>query len=81
MENTLNSAACWLVETQRYPEILKQARQLNEQILAGDINLASEVYEVDDETRIFEPISKNTFVEPFVLKRETQAVNELLKRI
>jgi hypothetical protein len=79
MDNTLNSTACWLLKSQKEPEFLKLVSILNEQTLNSETNLES--YEADKEMRIFEPIPKNTFVETFVLKREVDAVNYLVKKL
>lgn len=81
MKDKTSYTACWLLSVQKSPEVLKQVCEFNEQTLANDINLTTETYEMDEEKRIFDPIAKNTFVESFVLDRETQAVNYLIERL
>lgn len=80
MKDSLHSIACWALEVQKFPEILEKVRELNEQTLLIDIGLPGEAREADEEGRkIFEAIAKNTFAEAFLLSREIQAVNYLIR--
>lgn len=79
MDNKLNSTACWLIQAQKDPELLKLVSILNEQTLNSETNSTN--YERGKEKRIFEPIAKNTFVESFLLDREVESLNFLIKKL